>query len=541
MRRFAELFRALDETRKTAIKVAALEGYFREAPAADSAWALSYLLGNRQSRSVTTKELRAWAGELSGHPAWLVDECYDVVGDLAETLALLVREEAEEGALLDLTLADWVETRVLPLKGLEPGERRELVEDTWRRTRPDARFLHNKLITGGFRVGVAKGLVVRALATVAGVDRAVLAHRLAGHWKPDPEAFRALLSPEPEGGDPLRPYPFLLAHPLQAKSTAAGDPAELGEPDEWQAEWKWDGIRAQAVRRAGDLLLWSRGDELVAGGFPEIVAALEGLPDGVVLDGELLAWRNGPLDFHELQRRIRRKSVGAKLRAEVPVAYLVFDILEAEGEDLRGQPLAARMIRLKRVLRELDQPLVQRAEPVPFESWAALERRREESRERGVEGLMLKRRAAPYGVGRVRGDWWKWKVQPFTVDTVLMYAQRGHGRRASLYTDYTLGVWDGEELVPVAKAYSGLTDREIGQVDRFVRGNIEGRFGPVRVVAQEQVFEIAFDGVQPSTRHKAGLALRFPRIARWRTDKGPRDADRLEDLRALVRAQEERR
>lgn len=535
MKRFVELFRTLDETRKTAVKVGALEAYFREVPAADGAWALAYLLGNRQARSVTTKDLRVWAGERSGHPAWLVDECYDAVGDLAETLALLVDGDGDQ---LDLGLAEWIESRVLPLKGLEPEARRALVEDTWSRTDPDARFLHNKLITGGFRVGVAKGLVVRALAAVAGVDRAILAHRLAGRWQPTAEAFQDLLAAEQAGGDPLRPYPFLLAHPLQAKSTVEGDPQALGEPGDWQAEWKWDGIRAQAVRRAGELLLWSRGEELVAGGFPEIVEAFGTLPDGTVLDGELLAWDRGPLPFHEIQRRIRRKSVGPKLRAEVPVAFLVFDLLEADGVDLRGLDLRARGQRLDTLLQGLGHPLVRRAEPVPFASWEALGEARQQSRARGVEGLMLKRLASPYGAGRVRGDWWKWKVEPYTIDTVLMYAQRGHGRRASLYTDYTLGVWDGDELVPVAKAYSGLTDKEIGEVDRFVRRNIEGRFGPVRVVAPAQVFEIAFEGIQPSTRHKAGISLRFPRIARWRTDKAPKDADRIEDLRALMADQE---
>lgn len=527
MRRFAQLFQALDSTRKSSVKRAALAEYFREAPPADAAWGAHLLLGRKGRRAVSTGLLRQWASEVSGHPLWLVEESYDAVGDLAETLALLL--PAPEDAPEPPALADFMEERVNGLAALEEAGKRELVLDTWRRLDGLQRFLFHKLISGGFRVGVASGLVSQALADVAGVDKATMLHRLSGRWLPTEDAWRSLLAEEDEGADPLRPYPFLLAHP------SPKDLSEIGDPHDFQAEWKWDGIRAQAVRRGNELLLWSRGEELVNAGFPEIAEFLHGLGPGTVLDGELLAWQDGePLGFHALQRRLQRKSVSKKLRAEVPVHFMAYDLLEEAGEDLRALPMSERRRRLEALVGRFGAGPLGLAEVVPGEGWEELARLRESSRERGVEGLMLKRLDAPYGTGRVRGSWWKWKVDPFTIDAVLLYAQRGHGRRASLYTDYTLGVWRGEELVPVAKAYSGLTDQEIRRVDNFVRRHIVDRFGPVRVVEPSLVFEIAFEGVQPSSRHKAGIALRFPRIARWREDKQPEDADTLEFVASLM-------
>ena len=527
MRRFHGLYRALDATSRTSRKEAALVAYFEEAAPADAAWAAHLLLGRRGRRAVNTRYLREWAADVSGLPLWLVEESYDAVGDLAETLALLVPGGASTAEELE-GLASFMERRVHGLAGLEPERQRELVLETWGRLDGGERFLFHKLISGGFRVGVAGGLVARALARVAGVDRATMMHRLAGRWQPTAEAWAQLMSEE-DGGDPLRPYPFFLAHPVPEALE------ELGPATDFQAEWKWDGIRAQAVRRRDEVVLWSRGGDLVNSGFPEIAEELEALPQGTVLDGELLAWDGDrPMGFHQLQRRIQRKSVGRKLREEVPVRLMAYDLLEERGEDLRALSTAERRRRLEGLVGRASLPRLGLAEVVGGDSWEALAAARESSRQRGVEGLMLKRRDAPYGAGRPRGDWWKWKVDPFNLDVVLVYAQRGHGRRASLYTDYTLAVWDGDELVPVAKAYSGLTDAEIRRVDAFVRRHIVDRFGPVRVVEPELVFEIAFEGVQPSSRHKAGLSLRFPRIARWREDKRPADADTLESVRALM-------
>lgn len=541
MRRFHGLYQALDATSRTSRKEAALVAYFEAAPAADAAWAAHLLLGRRGRRTVNTRHLREWAAEESGLPLWLVEESYDAVGDLAETIALLVcrgdgsggdgsgsgeRGVDHEGKLEGL--ADFIERRVIGLAGLELEAQRALVLETWGALEAGERFLFHKLISGGFRVGVAGGLVARALAKVAGVDRATMMHRLAGRWQPTAEAWEALMS-EDEGGDPLRPYPFFLAHAVPPEVE------DLGAAADFQAEWKWDGIRAQAVRRGEESVLWSRGGDLVNGGFPEIVEELGELQAGTVIDGELLAWDGDrPMGFHQLQRRIQRKSVSKKLREEVPVRLMAYDLLEEAGEDLRPLPTAERRRRLETLVRRASLPRLAVADVVEGSSWEALADARATARERGVEGLMLKRLDAPYRAGRPRGDWWKWKVDPFTLDVVLVYAQRGHGRRASLYTDYTLAVWNDGELVPVAKAYSGLTDKEIRRVDAFVRRHIIDRFGPVRVVEPELVFEIAFEGIQPSTRHKAGLSLRFPRIARWREDKAPADADTLESVRALM-------
>lgn len=527
MKRFHALFQVLDTTSKTSAKEAALVDYFQSAPAADAAWAAHLLLGRKGRRAVNTRLVREWASEVSGHPLWLVEESYDAVGDLAETIALLV---PNPGHPTDpLPLARFIEERVIGLAALDEDAKKALVLETWAATSGGERFLFHKLISGGFRVGVAKGLVARALSRVAGVDKPTMLHRLSGRWEPTAEAWERLMAEEEEGADPLRPYPFFLAHAVP------DDLADLGAATGFQAEWKWDGIRAQAVRRGDEVLLWSRGEDLVNTGFPEITAEFKALPKGTVLDGELLAWDGDrPMGFHSLQRRIQRKSVSAKLRAEVPTRFVAYDLLEEGGVDLRALPMSERRIRLEAFVHAASLPHLGLAEIVHGKTWEALAAERESSRERGVEGLMLKRLDAPYGAGRVRGAWWKWKIDPFTVDTVMIYAQRGHGRRASLYTDYTLGVWEGGDLVPIAKAYSGLTDAQIRRVDHFVRRNIKDRFGPVRVVEPKLVFEIAFEGIQPSPRHKSGIALRFPRIVRWREDKPPEEADTLESLKELL-------
>jgi DNA ligase-1 len=526
MRRFTELYRTLDATTRTTRKVGALEQYFASAPPDDAAWALYVLSGGRLKRLVTTTRLREWVAAAAGLPLWLVEDSYDAVGDLAETLALLLPEPT---AVRDWTLAELIALRLPPLAGADEDTAHRLLLATWNELDSDQRLVWHKLMTGGFRVGVSRGLVVRALASVAGLEPAQVAHRLAGDWQPSGRAFAALLDPHVAPDEPGQPYPFFLASPLGQR------PEELGPLDEWLVEWKWDGIRAQLVRRRGGTLIWSRGEELITDRFPEIRDAAAQLPDGTVLDGEVLAWRDGrPLPFGELQRRLGRKTVGAKLLRDVPCVLMAYDLLEADGEDWRHRSLEERRRTLESVIDSAVGPTLMVSPKVDAASWQQLAAQREGSRERGVEGLMLKRRSAPYRTGRPRGDWWKWKVDPLTLDAVLIYAQRGHGRRASLYTDYTFAVRDGDDLVPVAKAYSGLTDAEIQEVDRYVRRNIVERFGPVRSVRPELVFEIACEGIRPSPRHRSGIALRFPRIARWRRDKSPADIDTLQDVRALL-------
>jgi DNA ligase-1 len=551
VKRFADLYDAIDRTTSTNAKVAALVAYLGAAPAADAAWALFFLTGRRLKRHIPTGLMHAWTVELTGFPEWLVQESYSITGDFAEAIALLLdgriteqgsgigdqgsgpgtvgRLPFDEPVAIDtrvegVTLAEWIEQRILPLRGMDDDERRAHVIGWWSRLERRELFLLNKLLTGEFRVGVSHTLVVRAVAQLAAVPTAVVEHRLMGRWEPSAEAFTSLIAPQGPGDDPSRPYPFCLASPLEADVTT------LGARDEWLAEWKWDGIRAQLIHRGGQVFLWSRGEELITDRFPEIAAAARALPEGTVLDGEILAFEEDrPRPFADLQHRIGRQRQVREIAADVPVVFLAYDVLEADGVDIRARPLRERRIRLS-----ADGP-IRVSEAIAGATWEALAERRLESRARHVEGLMLKRWDSPYRTGRKRGDWWKWKIDPFTVDAVLIYAQPGSGRRASLFTDYTFGVWDGEELVPVAKAYSGLSDEEIDEVDRWVRRHTTERFGPVSAVEPVHVFELGFERIARSARHRSGVAVRFPRILRWRRDKAAREADTLQTLERLIR------
>ena len=533
MRDFAALYWRLDATTSTNDKLAALRDYFTTAPADDAACALHLLSGGKQSRAVSTTLLRQWAAEAAGIPLWLLEECYAQVGDLAETLALVLPPpEAGSDDTSDIGLADWIRTTIEPLRVAdEPGKRR-IVHDAWRRLAADERIVWHKLLTGGCRVGVSRTLVAKALAEVAGIDPAVMTHRLMGGGIESADDYRRLFDSEPSAADDRKPYPFFLAAPLDAP------PEELGDVADWQAEWKWDGARAQLVRRGGAVSIWTRGEELVNESFPEIAAAAASLADGTVLDGELLAVRSDALlGFAALSKRISRRRVTKKVLAEVPCVFVAYDLLEEHGHDVRSLPLAERRIRLDALpLPEFPaaEATLQRSPCITAASWADLATARASSRARGVEGLMLKRRASPYGTGRTRGDWWKWKIEPLEIDAVLLYAQAGHGRRAGLHSDYTLGVWHDGRLVTIAKAYSGLTDAEIVEVDRIVRATTLEKHGPVRICSPTLVFQLAFEGVSRSTRHKSGVAVRFPRIVRWRRDKQPTDAGSLADLVALI-------
>jgi DNA ligase 1 len=526
MKEFARLYAALDETTATNEKIAALVEYFRSAPAADAAWAVHFLSGRRPKRLISSRNLRSWAAEAAAVPGWLFEESYHQVGDLAETITLLLPPAGESS---ELPLSHWIEQRLLRLRGEDEDVQREVMLQAWRELDRRQSLVWNKLMTGSFRVGAAQRLVIRSLAEISGVDEGVIAHRLMGSWEPTPEFFQRLLAPDTRDADVSRPYPFFLAHPLEDQPQALGDIAE------WLLEWKWDGIRAQLIRRGGRIFLWSRGEELLAGRFPEIEAVGALLPDGTVIDGELLPWLDdGPLPFAQLQRRIGRKNLGQKMMGEVPVVLIAYDLLEEAGIDLRTSPLAERRHRLGTLVATLPGDRIMLSEPVSVPSWDSAVQARLRARQVGAEGLMLKRLASEYGVGRRRGDWWKWKVDPLTVDAVLIYAQPGSGKRAGLFTDYTFGVWEADHLVPFAKAYSGLTDEEIRKVDAFVRRNTLEKFGPVRTVKPELVFELHFEGIQRSSRHKSGIAVRFPRIGRWRTDKKAAEADTIETVRSLL-------
>jgi DNA ligase-1 len=531
MKLFTELYVELDQTNKTNEKVEAMRFYFERAQPHDAAWALYFLSGRKPRQIVPSRFLRQWALELSGIPEWLYTESRDTVGDGAETIALLLPNNSE----IDPTpLHLLVEVKLLPLRGSDEATQRRAVTTAWERMNYSQRLVYNKMITGAFRVGVSQLLVVRALSNLSGIPTDVVAHRLMGDWYPSEAFFRDLLDPNvDEAETPIaRPYPFHLAHQIDFS------PGELGDVSVWQAEWKWDGIRAQVIKRSNEVFVWSRGEDLMSDRFPEIEQAARELPDGTVLDGEILPWRDGRvMPFLELQRRIGRKNVTRKILEDRPVILQSYDILEYAGQDIRERPFRERRELLETVVEQLGpeaRQVIRLAETIESRDWEGLAEKREESRSLGVEGFMLKHRDSPYRVGRHRGDWWKWKIDPLTVDAVLIYAQKGSGKRSNLFTDYTFGVWKNGELVPFAKAYSGLTDAEIRKVDRFVRDNTIETFGPVRMVKPELVFELAFEAIQRSTRHKSGVAVRFPRIARWREDKRIEDADSLQTIYELL-------
>ncbi|WP_194789309.1 ATP-dependent DNA ligase [Pseudomonas sp. UFMG81] len=549
MKAFAELYLRLDATTSSNAKLQALREYFANAPPDDAAWAVYFLAGGRPRQLVPNRLLRELATQQAGLPAWLFEESYQAVGDLAETVSLLLPEQPNGS---DEGLATWVERHLLPLRGLPQETVRERLPQLWARLDRPSLMLCLKLLTGSFRVGVSKLLVTRALAQLAGLDAKRVAQRLVGYTdlshRPSAASYLRLIAAASEDEHIQRggqPYPFFLAHALQAPLEQFD--ALLGSPAAWQVEWKWDGIRAQVVKRDGQLWIWSRGEELVSDRFPELQALGESLPDGVVIDGEILAWKPGTAGiavqpFALLQQRLGRKTLGKKLLAEVPVVLQAYDLLEWQGEDFRSRPQHERRRQLEELVRQYPLAPLLLSPLLAGDDWAALGRLREASRSLGVEGLMLKQRDALYGVGRTKdmGLWWKWKIDPFSVDAVLIYAQRGHGRRASLYSDYTFAVWDApagtpdRALVPFAKAYSGLSDEEMRRVDAIIRKTTVGTFGPVRSVEPTLVFELGFEGIALSKRHKSGIAVRFPRMLRWRHDKPVEQADDLTTLQALL-------
>ena len=526
MRLFARLFTTLDQTTKTNTKVDALARYFAEAEAKDRLWTVAILSRRRPRRTVNTTLLRTWAAELSGLPLWLFEETYHVVGDLAETIARILPEPEERS---DQPLSYWIEY-IQDLKQYEEDERKERVAAAWAQLDYAERFIFNKLITGGFRMGVSQKLMTRALSKYTEIEENTLAHRLMGDWTPDSTTFEKLILIADPNEDISKPYPFYLAYPLEDA------PEELGEAADWQVERKWDGIRGQVIVRDGEVFVWSRGEELVTPKFPEFHPLAEQLPDGTVLDGEIMPYQDGqPLPFNVLQTRIGRKNVTKNILKKAPVVLIAYDLLEYQGEDIRERPMAERRQLLEELLEKNGTGgIVLLSELVETDSWEALKAEREDSRAHFSEGLMLKRRDSVYRSGRKRGAWWKWKVDPLTIDAVMIYAQRGHGRRANLFSDFTFAVWDGEQLVPFTKAYSGLTDKEFNEITNWVRRNTKERFGPVRSVTPHHVFEIAFEGIQRSSRHKSGVALRFPRISRWRKDKPVQEANTLADLQGLL-------
>lgn len=528
MKRFTALYATIDQTTKTGAKLAALSEYFRTAPQEDRLWTIALFSGRRPRRAITTTKLREWAAERAAIPLWLFEESYPIVGDLAETIALVLPEPTHSQ---DDSLSTWI-MRLRALDTAAEAERKRAILAAWDQMSGPERLVFNKLLTGGFRVGISRKLMTRALSEATGQEEAALAHRLMGDWTPDTTTYHALIE-APDRGEVLsRPYPFCLAYGVEAEE----GPESLGLPSDWAAEWKWDGIRGQLILRGGEHFVWSRGEELMTDRFPDLSRLRDFLPDGTVIDGEIVAWDGVmPLPFNALQKRIGRKTVPKALLRDAPVIVLAYDLLEEGGRDLRALPFAERRARLDTLLTDLPEAAPLRPSPlIPFTTWSELQEQRAAAREKRAEGLMLKRLDSVYHTGRKKGDWWKWKLDPLTIDAVMIYAQQGSGRRANLFTDFTFAVRDGNDLVPFTKAYSGLTDAEFRQITQWVRKNTLQRFGPVRQVTPEHVFEIAFEGIQQSPRHKSGVALRFPRMKRWRHDKPVNEANTLDDLKEML-------
>lgn len=526
MKAFSKLIVQLGTSTKTNEKLDALANYFATTNDADKVWVIALFSGRRPRRLLSSTLLKSWCIEIAGLTDWLFEECYHTVGDLAETIALLL--PPPKGELSNHSLS-FIIQKLTAFEKQDEAAKKEFVTATWMQMEKDERFVFNKLLTENFRIGVSQKTIVNALVKITGLDANAIAHRISGNWDPSIISFTDLLSEEALSSDFSKPYPFYLAYALEDTT------GSLGQENEWQAEWKWDGIRGQIIKRNNELFVWSRGEELMTEKFPEYNVLKELLPDGVVLDGEIIVSAdNKPLPFALLQTRIGRKSLTRKILNETPIAFFVYDLLEYNGDDYRERSLEQRRKMLDEIINKVNHPVLVSSPVIAFSIWEQLAEIREGSRAMGAEGIMLKRKSSTYQVGRKRGDWWKWKIDPLVIDAVMIYAQKGHGRRSNLYTDYTFAVKDGDKLVSFAKAYSGLTDKEFGQVDAFVKRNSLEKFGPVRTVKPELVFEIAFEGIAASNRHKSGVALRFPRINRWRKDKKADEINTLDDLKTML-------
>jgi DNA ligase-1 len=551
MKRFTQLFQQVDATTSTNEKVRALQAYFQAEDAENAVWALYLLLGKTRKRLITSRMLRDIFLQISDIPEWLFEDCYAQVGDTAEVISLLLeskKQTANSEGFQDnfptpnpqlptpnsqlpipnsptpnFPLHHWMETIIPQVKAVESeAALKELVVSWWFSLTSVEVFVLNKVLTGAFRVGVSTKLVIKGLAAASGISEAILAHRLMGNFEPTIAAYTQLLQTEAAAIAPSQPYPFFLASSLEEDKFAEEDLSR------WQAEWKWDGIRSQIIRRNGEVFLWSRGEDLITEQFPELAQGFLALPDGLVFDGEIICWQSDrPLSFNHLQKRLGRKRVTQKMIQENPAHFIAYDLLESGGVDIRQTPLRDRRVLLDVALQSADPALISLSQAMTIASLEDLRLLREKARNQSAEGLMIKALDSPYLVGRKRGYWWKYKVDPMSLDAVLIYAQAGSGKRANLFTDYTFALWQGEELVPFAKAYSGLDNKEIDELDKWIRKHTIEKFGPVRSVEPIHVFEIGFEGISRSKRHKSGISVRFPRILRWRKDKPAQEADAI--------------
>lgn len=525
MKTFADLINSLDSTNKTNLKLEALDRFFTEAEDNDKLWLLALFTGKRPKRGVNSNFMKQWAMQLADIPEWLFLEAYSSVGDLGETISLILPQSEHTS---ERSLSEWM-NEIIQLKDKSEEEKKEFVLTAWNSLPHTERFIFNKLLGGSFRVGISSKSMINALAKHYDLDASAVAHSIMGEWKIDEVNFQDLVQGNYTDTQLSKPFPFCLAYPIEKKVE------ELGSPEDWQIEYKWDGIRGQFIKRNGEVFIWSRGEEIVTPQFPELNETLLNWKGNFVLDGEILAYKdNRVLNFNELQKRLNRKNLTKKMMEEIPVSAFLYDLLEFEGEDYRSKSMKERRAKLEELIAQNAYGNFHLSQIISHQNWEELKSTRENSRDINSEGLMLKHQDSIYHAGRKKGDWWKWKIDPLTIDAVLIYAQKGSGRRSAYYTDYTFAVRKDEQLVTIAKAYSGLTDKEIQEISRFVNKNAIEKFGPVRTVKPELVFEIAFEGIGYSKRHKSGVALRFPRIARWRKDKTVKDIDDIEEIKKLI-------
>lgn len=526
MKRFTSLLLAIDQTTSTSTKTELITQYLQEESLEkNKLWTIALFTGKKPQRTVNTTLLRKWGAAEANIPLWLFEHTYHIIGDLAETISLILPEY--NITRTSKSMSEWIE-EMMALKNADEEEKQIFIINAWKSMDRPSIWVFNKLVTGGFRVGVAKNILIKALSIVTNQDSTKIAYHLTGNWTPLKTTWSELFNFQDDTSDHSKPFPFHLAHALPNENISDID------PQRWVAEWKWDGIRGQLIKRKGEVYLWSRGEELITDKFPEF-QRLTSMHDDFVLDGEIVAWKmEKPMDFQKLQTRIGRKNPGKKIMSDIPVKFIAYDLLEVNGVDIRLKSFEERRLLLEKIYESCIGEVLKLSPLIHFESIETLKEVRNESKRYQAEGLMLKRKTGIYHSGRKTGDMWKWKVDPFTIDAVLIYAQRGHGRRANLFSDFTFALWDGDRLLPFAKAYSGLSDNEMKEITTFVRNNTIETFGPVSSVNPKLVFELAFEGISNSTRHKSGIAVRFPRISRWRKDKNPEDADTLKHIKELL-------
>ena len=557
-RSFGNLINNLEQCNSTKKKINLISVFIKDIDPRDGSWILLLLMSSRQKRVITGRRLKDILQASFRMPSWLIDDCFAQVGDSAETISLLWPQLKSELTDANIECSEvynklfnepkeskplhwWMETLLPAIKDATETTQNRLILKLWSDIADQDHYLTNKLITGGFRNGVSKGLVVKSIAKAYKLDESTVLERLMKPIEINNIWFQELTHPvsinRTDRG--AIPYPFYLASPVEIEKIKETPPAD------WRLEYKWDGIRGQLIKRDTGAYLWSRGEELVNHVFPEIIEMAENLPDGTVLDGEILCWQKDvrkPMAFASLQRRLGRKTVNKKLLKECPTVFLAYDILEHKSIDIRAYNLRDRLKLLESVQLNYNHPCLVIDNEKEFAEWEELIQLRDRARLEGAEGLMIKKISSHYLSGRKRGYWWKYKHDPMTLDAVLIYAQAGTGKRANLFTDYTFALWDNSnknskdrKLVTFAKAYSGLNNSELMELDKWIRTHTIERYGPTRVVEQKQIFEIAFEGVMESKRHKCGLAVRFPRIHRWRIDKPVMEADCIEQAQALLK------